>query len=210
MGVHWRSSQSVCFTGRPSLAFSFARQSLISCVLLFSILFGPWMCLAQSGGVSEYEVKAAFLYDFARFVDWPPATVANDKSPFVLCVVGADPFGSSLDTSVKGQRIDQHEIAIRRMSRSDDLASCRIAFISRSESKYLPVILNGLKASSTLLIGDAQDFARRGGGIQLYLEDNAVHFSINVDSVQRAHLAISSNVLALATIVHDVPSAKVN
>lgn len=210
MSVHRRSSQTVCFTGRLCLASSFATKSLLFYVFLFKNLFGPWVCLAQSGRVSEYEVKAAFLYDFARFVDWPPAAVTNDKSPFVLSVVGADPFGSALDASVKGQHIDQHEIAIRRMARSDDLTICRIAFISRSESKYLPAILDNLKASSTLVIGDAQDFARRGCGIQLYLEDNAVHFSINVDSVQRAHLAISSNVLALATIVHDVPSAKVN
>lgn len=188
----------------------FSIQSLRLRVLLCTILFGSLMCHGQSGGVAEYDVKATFLYDFARFVDWPANTTALNRSPFVLCIVGTDPFGSALDRIVRGQRIDQHEIVIRRLSNLDDLTICQIAFVSRAENKNLSGILNRLKGSSTLVVGDAQDFARRGGGIQLYLEDNAVHFSINVDAVQRSHLAISSNVLALAKIVHDIPSEQTN
>jgi hypothetical protein len=193
---------------RMNLRFSI--PSLRLRALLSAILFSSLACHGQSSGVAEYDVKATFLYDFAKFVDWPANTTASNRSPFVLCIVGADPFGSALDRIVRGQRIDQHEILIRRVRNSDDLTICQIAFVSRAENKNLPVILDRLKASSTLVVGDAQDFARRGGGIQLYLEDNAVHFSINVDSVQRSHLAISSNVLALATIVHDIPSTKTN
>ena len=184
--------------------------SLFPRVFLCVILFSSLLCHGQSSGVAEYDVKATFLYDFAKFVDWPANTTASNRSPFVLCIVGADPFGSALDRIVRGQRIDQHEIVIRRVRNSDDLTVCQIAFVSRAENKNLSGILDRLKGSSTLVVGDAQDFARRGGGIQLYLEDNAVHFSINVDSVQRSHLAISSNVLALATIVHDLPSARTN
>jgi hypothetical protein len=188
----------------------FSIPSLRLRVFLSAILFSSLVCHGQSSGVAEYDVKATLVYDFAKFVDWPANTTASNRSPFVLCIVGADPFGSALDRIVRGQRIDQHEIVIRRVRNSDDLTVCQIAFVSRAENKNLSGILDRLKGSSTLVVGDAQDFARRGGGIQLYLEDNAVHFSINVDSVQRSHLAISSNVLALATIVHDSPSARTN
>lgn len=209
MRVHRRRTQTVR-TSPLRGRFWFARRTLLFYAASSAILFPARVCRGQSGGVAEYDVKATFLYDFAKFVDWPSGAVADDRSPFVLCIVGADPFGSALDSTVRGQRIDGHEITIRRVSKSADLTICRIAFISRSENKYLPSILDSLKGSSTLVVGDAQDFAKRGGGIQLYLEDSAVHFSINVDSVQRAHLSISSNVLALAKIVHDVPSARVN
>jgi hypothetical protein len=209
MRAHPRRTQTVHdIPGHISLRFR-AGGRLIRAALSF-ILFTGWVCPGQSGGVAEYDVKATFLYDFAKFVDWPKTAVGSDQSPFVLCVVGADPFGAMLDSTVRGQRIDRHEISIRRVSSSGDLTGCRIAFISRSESKHLPAILDGLKGSSTLVVGDSQDFAKRGGGIQLYLEDNAVRFSINIDSVRRAHLAISSNVLALATIVHDAAAGRAN
>jgi hypothetical protein len=188
----------------------FFGRSIFFWAAVCTVLSGLWVCRAQSTGVAEYEIKATFLYDFAKFVDWPPKAVSSERAPFILCIVGADPFGNMLDSSVRGQRIDQHQIVIRRVSRSEDLTICQIAFISRAENKYLPAILDGLRGSSTLVVGDSQDFAKRGGGIQLYLEDKAVHFSINVDSVQRAHLAISSNVLELAKIVHDGPTIRAN
>jgi hypothetical protein len=112
--------------------------------------------------------------------------------------------------TVRGQRIDQHEIIVRRTTRSEDLKSCQIAFVGRTESKNLPSILANLKGSSTLLIGDGHDFAERGGAIQMYLEEKSVRFSINIDVVKRAHLAISSNVLALAKIVYENDTQRVN
>lgn len=160
--------------------------------------------------MAEYVVKATFLYDFAKFVDWPASSMANDASPLVLCVVGADPFGNMLDSTLHGQGIDHHQISIRRTTTSDDLRMCHIAFVSRAESKNLPIIVENLRGSSALLVGEAQGFAEHGGGIQLYLEDNSVHFAINIDAVQRAHLAINSNVLALARIVHDGHPPKAN
>lgn len=190
-----------CF---PLTSFRFpGGGSLLARFGLCLVLSGVHPCRAQSAGVAEYEVKAIFLYDFARFVDWPPGSLANDHSPILVCIVGSDPFGSALDSTVRGQRIDHREIAIRHTNNVDDLKTCHIAFLSRAVSKDLPGVLESLKGSSTLLVGDGQGFAERGGTIQLYIEDSSVHFPINIDAVQRAHLSISSNVLALAKIVHD-------
>ena len=183
---------------------------LFYCLALSSFLFGTRPCHAQSSGVAEYDVKAIFLYDFAKFVDWPSNSRAIDKSPLILCIVGADPFGGVLDNIVRGQRINEHEIAIRRTSKLEDLKTCQIAFVSRAENKYLSIILDSLRGSSTLVVGESQGFAERGGEIQLYLQDDSVHFAINIDAVQRAHLAINSSVLALAKIVHDQNSLTAN
>jgi hypothetical protein len=204
--------QTILFcVGRPHKAVLFyGSKSLLCYLTLLSALCGPQLCFGQSSGVAEYVVKATFLYDFAKFVDWPPSSMANDIAPLILCIVGADPFGGALDSTLRGQGIDHHQISVRRISKPDDLRMCQIAFISRSESKNLPTIVDNLKGASTLLVGEAQGFAEHGGEIQLYLEDNSVHFAINIDAVQRAHLAINSNVLALARIVHDDHPPKAN
>jgi hypothetical protein len=195
--------------GSPAQRFLSCLRSLDSlvgflvCFVATSVFLTGTPCSAQSSGVAEYGVKAIFLYDFAKFVDWPPSSRTNERAPLNLCIVGTDPFGGMLDNIVRGQRINEREIAIRRANRSDDLRSCQIVFVSRAENKYLPAIVDSLRGSSSLLVGESQDFAQRGGQIQLYLQDDSVHFAINVDAVQRAHLSISSGVLALARIVHD-------
>jgi hypothetical protein len=177
--------------------------SLLLCAALCLCLLASRPSRAQAGGVAEYDVKAAFLYDFAKFVEWPANALPQEKSSIILCIVGADPFGAALDNTIRNQRIDRHEIVIRRTNKSEELRTCQIVFISRTEGKYLEVILDSLKGASTLVVGEGQGFAERGGAIEMYIEDKSVHFAINVDVLKRAHLEVSSNVLTLATIVHD-------
>lgn len=123
---------------------------------ILSFLFCIRPCDSQSNSVAEYDVKAIFLYDFAKFVDWPSDSLANNKSPLLLCIMGVDPFGGMLDTIVRGQRINGHEIVIRRSNKTEDLKGCQIVFVSRAETKYLPIILDSLKGCSTLVVGEPE------------------------------------------------------
>jgi hypothetical protein len=184
------------------------RFLLAVAVLYFCEL--PLALLAQNKQASEYGVKAAFLYNFAKFVEWPPGTLASPKSPITVCVFGTDPFGALLDDIVQGQTIDNHEIVARRTKKLEDLKACQIVFMSKSEIKRLSELLESLKGATTLLVGETLGFAEHGGTIQLYMEDNKVRFSVNLEAVQRAHLTINSNLLAMARIVHDDNTGKAN
>ena len=158
---------------------------------------------AQSGSVNEYDVKAAFLFNFAKFIEWPNSGRQQSKSPFVICVYGDDPFGPSLDSVVKGKTIDDREILTRRVRKIDELRDCQMAFISSSEESRMPAVLAALSGSSVVLIGETAGFAQQGGHIQLVMQDNRVRFLVNVDAAKRSHLQISSKLLSLAQIVHE-------
>lgn len=157
---------------------------------------------AQSETASEYDVKAAFLYNFAKFIQWP-ASSSNGDDPIAICIFGDDPFGRDIDAIIAGKTINNHDIAIRRTRKLDDLRQCQIAFISASEADHLPEIIDTLRGLSVLLVGDTAGFAERGGHIEFITEDNKVRFSINIDASERSRLKMSSKLLALARIVHD-------
>jgi hypothetical protein len=152
---------------------------------------------------SEYQVKAAFLFNFAKFVEWPPDTFANATTPIALCVFRHDPFGSALDEVIRGKTINNRELVARRIHELSELKGCQILFVAEREEKQLPEILASLKGASSLVVGEATEFAERGGAIQFFLENNKLRFAINVDAVQRSRLQASSKLLALARIVHD-------
>lgn len=157
---------------------------------------------AEPQAPTEYQIKAAFLYNFVKFVEWPAETLPGDR-PIIVGVLGKDPFGLALDDVILGKAVDGHPIQILRTNSVQDLRSCRIAFISPSEAKRLPEILAGLRGSSVLTVGEADHFAQLGGMIQFTLEGNKVRFAINVDAAERAHLKVSSKLLSLATVIHD-------
>lgn len=158
---------------------------------------------AEPQAPAEYQVKAAFLYDFVKFVEWPAEALSNDRAPIIVGVLGKDPFGSMLDDVILGKAINGHRIQILHTNSVQDLKVCQIAFISSSEVKRLPKILAGLRGSSILTVGEADHFAQLGGMIQFTLEGNKVRFAINVDAAERARLKVSSKLLSLATVVHD-------
>ena len=182
-------------TGPGNLA---ARLLMIACV--FTRCSG---LAAAADSPSEYQLKAAFLLNFAKFVEWPASAFPNNRSSINLCVIGDDPFGSALDQIIIGKKIDGRDISALRKRRQEDLRTCQMVFVSRSEEKFLPEILNSLKSVTALVVGESPDFAAHGGDIQFYMDDNKVRFCVNVDAVQRAHLIVSAKLLALAVIVHD-------
>jgi hypothetical protein len=123
---------------------------------------------AQASPSVEYQVKAAFLLNFARFVRWPSEAFQNDKSSIILCVFRHDPFGSGLDDVIRGRSINNREVLALRINELADLKSCQLVFVSGREEKRLPEILNTLKGSSVLVVGNGEQFAGRGGGIQFF------------------------------------------
>jgi hypothetical protein len=158
---------------------------------------------SQATATTEYDLKLAFLFNFAKFVEWPPDAFPYEKAPINLCVFGTDPFGRALDEIVQGKTANNREFAIRRTAKPEDLRGCQIIFLSDAERGRQAEVFESLKHFSVLVVGESDGFAQRGGCIQFYLEDNKVRFSINVDAVQRARLTVSSKLLALARIVHD-------
>lgn len=152
------------------------------CLLFLAAATPSW---AQASPSVEYQVKAAFLLNFARFVRWPSEAFQNDKSSIILCVFRHDPFGSGLDDVIRGRSISNREVLVRRINELADLKSCYLVFVSGLEDTHLPQILDGLKTESALVVGEAEGFAERGGGIQFFLENNRLRFAVNVDAVHR-------------------------
>ncbi len=149
----------------------------------------------------EYAVKAAYLLNFARYVQWPPEAFQRSDAPLVISVLGSDPFGPLLDEMGK-KKIDGRPIAVRRLSSMADYKPCHILFVTASaaaEDKSDALKLT--QRSPVLLVGDDAGFAERGGTINFVVADNKVHFEINRDAAKRGQLKISSKLLGLAKIV---------
>ena len=176
--------------------------SLRVACLLPGLVLNP-SARAQSPG--EYEVKAVFLYNFAKFVEWPPNFPSEGNDPFVIGILGQDPFGAAVEQALLRKTINGRPLAIKRVKHAQDTRGCQILFISASESKRLKAHLAQLKGDPVLTVGDTENFAQEGGVIAFTLEDNRVRFEINVDAAQRAGLRISSRLLSLAKIVRGEP-----
>ncbi len=184
---------------RPQACWFF-RALLAAAVVLGGSLPAP---RALSATPNEYQVKAAFLYNFAKFVEWPPGTFPEPNAPLVLEVLGEDPFGQALDEAIAGRSVDGHTLLVRRSRRLQDLRGCQVLFVSSSEQKWLPLILARLEGSPVLTVGESEKFAESGGAIQFLLEDNRVRFAINLDAAMRARLKISAKLLALAKVMRE-------
>jgi len=151
--------------------------------------------------LSEYQVKAAYLFNFLKFVEYPSASFADPLAPIVIGVVGDDPFGSALPQVVIGKTVQGRDLVIRVYRIGEDLRGAHILFISASERKKIPMILSSLRGSSVLTVSDTAGFLDAGGMIQFLNEDSRVRFAINVDATSRAKLKMSSKLLTLAKIV---------
>jgi hypothetical protein len=168
---------------------------LVTSALLFSV--GP-EASAQTAVSREYQVKAIFLFNFAQFVDWPPAAFASPQAPLVIGVLGGDPFDGYLDEAVRDEKVNNHPFIVQRYRRVEEIESCDVLFIGRTESRRLAHIMAALKGRSILTVGDMEDFDRDGGIIRFVTENNRIRFRINVSAAEAAHLVISSKLLRLA------------
>jgi hypothetical protein len=152
--------------------------------------------LLAAAPVSEYEVKAAFLFNFAKFVEWPGR--ARDAGSVIIGVVGLDPFGQTLDQVVRGKMVGSKTITIRRFADLEQLESCDILYISRSESSRLDEILTALDGTATLTVGEDEEFVRKGGIIRFFTQESKIRFEINLDAAEYEGLRLSSRLLQVA------------
>lgn len=150
---------------------------------------------------TEYQIKSAFLYNFAKYVEWPGGGQAVSGDSFTICILGTDPFGPYLNSTVEGKAMNGVRLAVRRMSRIQDVAGCQILFIGSSEENRLMPDLAVLKGRSVLTVGEMAHFAEEGGMIQFVEKESRVRFEINLGAADQAGLAISSQLLKLATTV---------
>lgn len=153
-------------------------------------------------------MKAAFLFNFAKFVDWPQNSFATPQSSFAVCVLGKDPFGHLLDDALLNKKIADRSVVIERLKDRSEARRCHMVFISSSERDNLPATLDSFRGTHVLLVGETDNFASSGGTIEFILEDNHVRFIINTDAADRARLRFDSKLLALAKIVHDEVHSK--
>jgi hypothetical protein len=187
----------------PAKSYGLFSLALLAAPIL---LFAPApFASPQASQPSEYQLKAAFLFNFAKFVDWPEKTYSSPQSPFLLCVIGQDPFGGALDEYL-AMTMGGRTVQVAHFPNATLLAGarrCQITFVSASEKIHFRDVIENLKGASVLLVGDTDGFAAAGGTIEFTLEDNHIRFAINPDAAQRADLKVSSKLLALAKIVHD-------
>jgi hypothetical protein len=151
---------------------------------------------------TDYQVKAAYLYNFGKFVSWPPKPDSSSPSKsFDLCVLGKDPFGPLLDSTVADETIDGKTVIVSRISKVQDSARCAIVFVSHSEAERLKPVLEGLRSSNALTVSDIPGFADQGGMIEFVISENRVRFQVNLGAAQHAGLALSSELLKVALSV---------
>ena len=170
----------------------------------FLIALAPEPASAQSGPSREYQIKAAFLFHFAQFVSWPPDAFSDERAPFVVGVLGDDPFGETLDRMVAGEKIAQRELKIERYGDPAAIGICQILFVSRSELDRLDSILEALAGRHILTVGEMDGFTDRSGIIRFVVDDDKIQLEINAVAATEAKLTISSKLLRLAQVVQPV------
>lgn len=187
-----------------AVGFRALSRVLLAAGILVS-LGAPVHCAANAaggrGGASEYDLKAAFLFNFARFVEWPPESFASAATPITIGILGDDPFGTSLDAIVANEEIHARKLLVRRFASLDDLGPCHILFISSSEAAHLDQIVARLGKRSTLTVGDTGSFTARSGMIEFETAHNRLRLRINLAAARAARLTISSQLLRQAKIV---------
>lgn len=170
---------------------------------VFCLLYalGPRSVRGQDDSVDEYKLKAAMLYNLTYFVEWPGLAFPSGRAPTVLCILGQDPFASSLASGASTETDAGRPVRVRQLQSDKEFAGCHILYIGSSERKSASRIFSSLNGSSVLTVGEMTQFAARGGMIQFSVEDRHVRFDINLDAASRARIKISSKLLALAQIV---------
>jgi YfiR/HmsC-like len=156
---------------------------------------------AQNPRPTDYEVKAAYLYNFGRFVEWPGKVAGDQGGSFTVCVLGQDPFGPSLDATLAGETIGGKTIIAKRITSAEESDNCQILFLSPQADSRLNKIIADLDKKAVLTVSDMPQFVKRGGMIQFVLEGKKVRFEVNLTATQHAGLTLSSELLKVATAV---------
>lgn len=179
----------------PLLIFIFSYKANFVGTAAALLLF-----FAQSQPDRHYQVKAAFLFNFTQFVEWPVTTFQHAEEPLVIAVIGQDPFGTYLDEVVAGESMQGHPMVVRRLNPEDEIEDCHILYINLPDREKTEEVLEKVKGRSILTVSDMPDFLKSGGMIRFVTVNNKIQFQINPAASIAADLTISSKLLNLAEI----------
>jgi hypothetical protein len=183
------------------------RLLLIGLALL--LLPGPVSVHGQEEAFREYEIKAAMLYKFTRFAEWPEESFEDEQSPFNIGILGSDPYGDLLDKLLADKTIQEHPARIHRSRKAADLTHCHLVYIADSENQRLESHLPILQRRGILTLGESSYFTRKGGCIAFVVsEDRRINFEINQNAARAAELKISAQLLQLAKRVYNGKTAR--
>jgi hypothetical protein len=170
----------------------------IHILLLFTEIFS---CAFQTSGDREYRVKAAFLFNFTQFVEWPAGALDGTGTPFVIGILGENPFGNYLREIVAGESVNGHPLTIHQYKNVDEIKLCHILFINPVETSQIREVTTALQGRNILTVSDAASFIQSGGMIRLIKIDNKIRIQVNPVKAKEADLIISSKLLGIADIV---------
>lgn len=193
---------------RPQVQFALQAAILSLFFLLASVLFSA-VAAAQSRRPREYEMKAAFLLNFAKFVQWPDSSFDSPEAPIVFEVMGGDhELAFDLRRISAGQRVQGRNIVIREGRFGDDVRSCHVLFVSASERRRAGQLLAGLQEASVLTVSDIEGFAESGGAMELVMQGDRVRFIVNLNTATQSKLRVSAKLLALAHVINHKEAAR--
>lgn len=175
-------------------------------LLLAAWFFAGGLTLAHGQVSREYDLKAVFLYNLASFVDWPPSAFPSPEAPFVIAVVGEDPFGRVLDEVVANEQVGRHPLVVRRVRRHEEVGGCHVLFIGKSEAWRVRDVLRRVQGAPVLTVGDLPGFVEAGGMVGFATQANHLRLYVNRQAINAAALGISSKLLEVAQVV-DVVAA---
>jgi len=175
------------------------RRWLVVAAACIAALPGP--CAWPAAPATEYQVKAAYLFNFGRFVEWPANAFASPGAPFVIGIFGEDPFGALIDDAVRGESLDGHPLVVRRFRKPEDVAPCNILFIARNEAPRLEKVLQAVRGQPVLTVTDFDGSEGHAAIIVLLTENNRIRMRINVGEARANALVISSKLLRPAELV---------
>lgn len=175
-------------------------------IILSSLMCSSSFLSAQTAAIREYQVKAVFLFNFTQFVEWPSTSFSSPQAPFVIGILGNDPFNSYLTEAIYGERVNGHPLVTQHYNTVENVETCHILFISQSEINNMENILSRLKDRSILTVSDANTFSQYGGMIKFVTKNSKIQLKINPDAATAAKLVISSKLLRSAEIF--VPDKK--
>ncbi len=175
-------------------------EKFLATVLPLASLFALGApCRADEPPPLEYQVRAAFLLNFTKFVQWPPAAFADQHSPLVICILGEDPFGTTLNEMVKGEGVNGHEVVIERIGHAPAPKSCQVLYIARLEKEFRGIL--AALGPGVLTVGEGEKFLQDGGVIAFVIQDRRVRFDIDERAAERAMLTLSSRLMNVARSV---------
>jgi hypothetical protein len=174
---------------------------MLGVLVLLRLLMWPMACAAAEGSFSEYQVKALFLVNFAKYVEWPATAFADTNAPVIIGVVGEKNIGPHLEKAIEGKNVCGRAIQFLAIEKEEDLAKCHILFISVSEKKHLSELLAKVNEMPVLTVGEAEPFISQGGIINFTKKEGKIRLQIDLGAARKAKLQLSSKLLSVADSV---------